>query len=122
MSKVTLDIICETAFGYNADSLHNPDNELAHAYEDLLSLQSGISACFSCVGATELIDDLRVQSCQIYTCCFLTWRATVYRIGLRLQIPSLVSQTTFLRYVNPSLLLRNERPVTGAKHWFFQSL
>ncbi|KAF8165324.1 cytochrome P450 [Crassisporium funariophilum] len=41
MSKVTLDIICETAFGYKADSLHNPHNELAEAYELLISLQSG---------------------------------------------------------------------------------
>ncbi|KAF9567301.1 cytochrome P450 [Agrocybe pediades] len=41
MSKVTLDIICKTAFGYEADSLHNPHNELAEAYELLLSLQSG---------------------------------------------------------------------------------
>ncbi|CAA7259771.1 unnamed protein product [Cyclocybe aegerita] len=41
LSKVTLDIICETAFGYKADSLHNPHNELAEAYEQLLSLQSG---------------------------------------------------------------------------------
>ncbi|PPQ84713.1 hypothetical protein CVT24_002674 [Panaeolus cyanescens] len=43
MSKVTLDIICETAFGYRADSLHNPHNELAEAYELLLSLQSGVN-------------------------------------------------------------------------------
>lgn len=41
VSKVTLDIICETAFGYKADSLHDPHNELAEAYELLLSLQSG---------------------------------------------------------------------------------
>ncbi|KAG7444977.1 cytochrome P450 [Guyanagaster necrorhizus] len=41
MSKATLDIICETAFGYHTDSLHNPHNELAEAYEKLLSLQSG---------------------------------------------------------------------------------
>lgn len=41
VSKVTLDIICETAFGYKADSLHNPCNELAEAYELLLGLQSG---------------------------------------------------------------------------------
>jgi hypothetical protein len=41
VSKVTLDIICLTAFGYETDSLHNPDNELADAYHDLLSLQSG---------------------------------------------------------------------------------
>ncbi|KAF9057557.1 cytochrome P450 [Panaeolus papilionaceus] len=43
MSKVTLDIICETAFGYRADSLHNPKNELAEAYDLLLSLQSGVN-------------------------------------------------------------------------------
>ncbi|KAF5367336.1 hypothetical protein D9615_010281 [Tricholomella constricta] len=36
-SKVTLDIICATAFGYKTDSLHNPHNELADAYERLLS-------------------------------------------------------------------------------------
>lgn len=41
VSKVTLDIICETGFGYKSDSLHNPHNELAEAYEDLLRLQSG---------------------------------------------------------------------------------
>ncbi|TFK31568.1 cytochrome P450 [Crucibulum laeve] len=41
MSKATLDIICETAFGYKANSLHNPHNELAESYEKLLSLQSG---------------------------------------------------------------------------------
>ncbi|KAF8868304.1 cytochrome P450 [Infundibulicybe gibba] len=41
MSKVTLDIICETAFGYRSDSLHNPHNELAVAYEHLIDLQTG---------------------------------------------------------------------------------
>ncbi|KZP14082.1 cytochrome P450 [Athelia psychrophila] len=40
MSKATLDIICETAFGYKTDSLHNPHNELAVAYEELVGLQS----------------------------------------------------------------------------------
>ena len=45
VSKVTLDIICDTAFGYRTDSLHNPHNELAEAYEDLLSLQSGKCYC-----------------------------------------------------------------------------
>ena len=38
-----MDIICETAFGYKADSLHNPHNELAVAYEALISTQSGTS-------------------------------------------------------------------------------
>ncbi|KAF9076923.1 cytochrome P450, partial [Rhodocollybia butyracea] len=41
MSKVTLDIISLTAFGYKSDSLHNPHNELAEAYEELISLQTG---------------------------------------------------------------------------------
>ncbi|KAJ7691121.1 cytochrome P450 [Mycena rosella] len=41
MGKVTLDIICDTAFGYKTDSLHNPHNELAVAFEQLLELQSG---------------------------------------------------------------------------------
>jgi hypothetical protein len=51
VSKVTLDIICETAFGYKADSLHDPHNPLANAYEDLLSLQSGKFDC--CYQTTE---------------------------------------------------------------------
>ncbi|KAG5645437.1 hypothetical protein DXG03_006261 [Asterophora parasitica] len=41
MSKVTLDIICETAFGYRTDSLHDPHNDLAEAYEKLISMQTG---------------------------------------------------------------------------------
>lgn len=41
VSKATLDIICETAFGYKTDSLHSPENELAVAYETLLGLQDG---------------------------------------------------------------------------------
>ncbi|KAF7336378.1 hypothetical protein MVEN_02186400 [Mycena venus] len=41
MSKVTLDIICDTAFGYKIDCLHNPSNELAVAFEQMLDLQSG---------------------------------------------------------------------------------
>ncbi|KIY66762.1 cytochrome P450 [Cylindrobasidium torrendii FP15055 ss-10] len=41
VSRAALDIICSTAFGYRTDSLHNPHNELAEAYEELLNLQSG---------------------------------------------------------------------------------
>ncbi|KAJ7596250.1 cytochrome P450 [Mycena floridula] len=40
LGKAALDIISETAFGYKTDSLHNPDNELAMAFHELLSLQS----------------------------------------------------------------------------------
>ncbi|KAJ7579690.1 cytochrome P450 [Mycena floridula] len=40
LGKVTLDIISETAFGYKTDSLHHPDNELAMAFEELVSLQT----------------------------------------------------------------------------------
>lgn len=42
VSKATLDIICATAFGYNSDSLHNPHNELAEAYDVLTSSQNGM--------------------------------------------------------------------------------
>ncbi|KAF7336376.1 hypothetical protein MVEN_02186200 [Mycena venus] len=40
MEKVTLDIICNTAFGYKIDCLHNPSNKLAVALEQMLDLQS----------------------------------------------------------------------------------
>ena len=43
VSKITLDIICMAAFGYNSNSLRDPHNELAEAYEQLISLQSGSS-------------------------------------------------------------------------------
>ncbi|KAG6821440.1 hypothetical protein H0H93_010164 [Arthromyces matolae] len=59
VSKVTLDIICETAFGYKTDSLHDPHNELAEAYEQLIGLQSGwgakIALIMSIPGAAKLI-------------------------------------------------------------------
>jgi hypothetical protein len=45
VSKVTLDTICDTAFGYHADSVHDPHNELALAYHELISLQSGGVSC-----------------------------------------------------------------------------
>lgn len=44
VSKVTLDVICATAFGYHSDSVQSDDNELAEAYHDLLGLQSGASS------------------------------------------------------------------------------
>ncbi|KAJ7619418.1 cytochrome P450 [Roridomyces roridus] len=60
MGKVTLDIICETAFGYKTDCLHNPSNELAVAFEQLLSLQDGVNlaklvAVISIPGAPRLL-------------------------------------------------------------------
>lgn len=57
VSKATLDIICETAFGYKADSLHNPHNELAESYEALVNLQTGAptisSACVKWLKGTH---------------------------------------------------------------------
>jgi hypothetical protein len=44
VSKVTLDIIAETAFGYQVNSVLDPHNELAEAYETLVNLQTRMSA------------------------------------------------------------------------------
>lgn len=41
VNKALLDIICLTAFGYDADSVNNPDNELASAYHSVTSMQNG---------------------------------------------------------------------------------
>ncbi|KAM6492864.1 Cytochrome P450 [Amanita muscaria] len=41
MSKATLDIISLAGFGYDADTLHNPENELAVAYKGRTRVQSG---------------------------------------------------------------------------------
>jgi hypothetical protein len=59
VGKVTLDIICDTAFGYKTDCLHNPHNELAVAFEHLLQLQSGpnlakLVAILSIPGSVQL--------------------------------------------------------------------
>ena len=61
VSKVTLDIICETAFGYRADSVHNPNNELASAYHELINLQNGQSGsqqmCFPWIPFAQVFND-----------------------------------------------------------------
>ncbi|KAJ9475725.1 Cytochrome P450-DIT2 [Pseudozyma hubeiensis] len=41
VNKALLDIICLTAFGYDADSVNNPNNELASAYHAVTSMQNG---------------------------------------------------------------------------------
>lgn len=41
VNKALLDIICLTAFGYDADSVNNPGNELASAYHSVTSMQNG---------------------------------------------------------------------------------
>ncbi|KAH8825622.1 cytochrome P450 [Flagelloscypha sp. PMI_526] len=41
VSKATLDMICLASFGYKTDSLNNSDNELANAYEHLMTMQDG---------------------------------------------------------------------------------
>ncbi|KIL66765.1 hypothetical protein M378DRAFT_160252 [Amanita muscaria Koide BX008] len=41
ISKASLDIICQAGFGYKADSLHNPHDELAESYHNLIISQSG---------------------------------------------------------------------------------
>ncbi|KAF8906177.1 cytochrome P450 [Mucidula mucida] len=60
VGKVTLDILCSTAFGYSTDSLRNPHNELAEAYEELFTLQSGQNLAIGIVihalpGVTRLL-------------------------------------------------------------------
>ncbi|EST08173.1 Cytochrome P450 [Kalmanozyma brasiliensis GHG001] len=40
-NKALLDIIALTAFGYDADSVNNPQNELASAYHAVTSMQNG---------------------------------------------------------------------------------
>ncbi|KAF9446285.1 hypothetical protein P691DRAFT_761785 [Macrolepiota fuliginosa MF-IS2] len=42
MSKVTLDIICTTAFSYTTYALHDPHNDLAQAYERMIEFQNGV--------------------------------------------------------------------------------
>lgn len=41
VGKVALDIICDTAFGYQVNSLQNPENELAVAFDKGANLQDG---------------------------------------------------------------------------------
>ncbi|KAL1685575.1 cytochrome P450 [Schizophyllum commune] len=60
LSKVTLDIIAETAFGYKTESLRNPNNELATAFGNLMNLQNGhnlfkVVSFMSIPGAPRLV-------------------------------------------------------------------
>lgn len=60
VGEVTLDIICDTAFGYKLDCLHNPSNELAVAFEQQLTLQSAgdltyLIAAISIPGVARLL-------------------------------------------------------------------
>jgi hypothetical protein len=57
VSKVTLDIICSTAFAYEADSLHDPHNELALAYEKLIDQQNGRNLAYF-IGLVSVIPGL----------------------------------------------------------------
>lgn len=41
MDSTLMDIICLTAFGFDCDSLHNPDQPLASSYHKLVNIQSG---------------------------------------------------------------------------------
>lgn len=78
MSKVTMDIICDTAFGYRTNSLMNPHNELAEAYEVLLSLQSGqnISLLVFFVSIPGLSRLLSSQLGYRYRNLFSVWSIT----------------------------------------------
>ncbi|KAH8827394.1 cytochrome P450 [Flagelloscypha sp. PMI_526] len=49
VSKATLDMICLASFGYRTDSLNNPDNELANAYDNLMALQDGRTLLLSMI-------------------------------------------------------------------------
>ncbi|KAJ3576433.1 hypothetical protein NP233_g446 [Leucocoprinus birnbaumii] len=43
MSKASLDMICSSAFSYDANALHNPHSELVVAFRNLEKLQGGLS-------------------------------------------------------------------------------
>jgi hypothetical protein len=73
VSKVTLDIICETAFGYKTDSLHNPHNELAEAYEKLINMQSGKRFVQETATSLSLFTLIRSRSCAFHCSYCHSW-------------------------------------------------
>ncbi|KAH7904765.1 cytochrome P450 [Hygrophoropsis aurantiaca] len=52
MTKLTLDILCLTAFGYKANNLSRFEGSIAEAYEELLDLQSGPNIASFCFGVS----------------------------------------------------------------------
>ncbi|KAH7927163.1 cytochrome P450 [Leucogyrophana mollusca] len=52
MTKLTLDVLCLTAFGYKSNNLRQPKGSLAEAYEELLDLQSGPNIASFCFGVS----------------------------------------------------------------------
>ena len=82
MSKVTLDIICDAALGYDADSLHDPHNELAEAYEQLLTNGLTVS-CMYIQYHAEYNTDItfgRIESLRVMPECH--WSALLQRLIL----------------------------------------
>ncbi|KAL1746407.1 cytochrome P450 [Schizophyllum fasciatum] len=108
MSKVTLDIICETAFGYRTDSLRNPHNELAEAYEDLVNMQDGrmlarFIAIVSIPGAAKFL-----QSEWAYR-----WRNVLAKL-LQPQFKTLVESMHRIKRVSAGLLRAKVRAARAA--------
>ncbi|KAJ3814883.1 cytochrome P450 [Lentinula aff. lateritia] len=99
MSKVTLDIICLTGLGYEADSLRNPHNELAQAYEELISLQTGRNLA-------RLIAILSIPGMPAFLGSRLAWRhrKLIAKIPLLSRAAILVDAMHRIKAVSASIL------------------
>ncbi|KAJ3986707.1 cytochrome P450 [Lentinula detonsa] len=99
MSKVTLDIICLTGLGYEADSLRNPHNELANAYEDLISLQTGRNLA-------RLIAILSIPGMSTFLGSEFAWRhrRAIAKIPFLTQTAILVDSMHRIKAVSASIL------------------
>lgn len=74
VSKATLDIICSSAFGYTSDSLHNPHNELAEAYEVLTGSQNGVQTSSPLHANRKCKQSYtRPGPCRIHRHCVYSW-------------------------------------------------
>ena len=95
VSKVTLDIICVTAFGYESNSLTNPHNALKVAYEELMNLQSGMITYFPLLLTSRNSLTLRQRARPKYSrlfCPYVHPRYTrLFHIGMELPPPALVT-------------------------------
>jgi len=100
MSKVTLDIICETAFGYTSDSLHTPHNELAQAYEALINLQTGPNlARFIAIVSIPFVPKL-INSIWAYN--HVHW---INKIKFLRQLGTMLDSMTIIRRVSSRMLV-----------------
>ncbi|KAH7927161.1 cytochrome P450 [Leucogyrophana mollusca] len=88
MTKLTLDVLCITAFGYRSNNIRQPGASLAEAYEEILDLQSGtnISSFYLGVSIPGVTKFMSSGWAHLFT--------PLFRVNAALRRADVIAQTT----------------------------